>query len=336
MTNWTYCTYFDSGYLSRGLTLIESLRASGDDATVIVLALDEATQRYFDEAALPGVQAIALTELEAFEPRLLAVKPERSRAEYIFTCTPHVMRLVADRFAGAGDVVAYLDADLWFLRSGRELVAALGDDAVGIIPHRYQPRLARKLAKYGTYNVGWLGMRNDDRGRAVLDWYSAATLEWCSDTPDNGRYADQGYLDQFDRFPGVCVLDSPGFNLAPWNTARHRIDVGPGGTPLADGEPVVFFHFHGLKKWRGRYVSAQLLYRTGMGAALKRGLYEPYVAALEANERRIAAAGVARREGARRGVGVRGRVFQLAKFLQNLASLVLGATVPVRVDARGH
>lgn len=324
---WRYCTYFDSGYLSRGLTLIDSLRLHGDSASVTVLALDDVAADYLDGVALEGVRVIRIADIEAFEPQLVPLRAERSRAEYIFTLTPHLIRYVTDHEAEPGDVVAYLDADLAFFESGAAVVDVLGAGSVGIIPHRYPARLARRLAKYGTFNVGWLGFRNDAAGRDVLAWYSTATIEWCADTPDNGRYADQGYLDDFPRFPGVTILDSAGFNLAPWNAARHRLLSAPNGRLLVDGEPLVFFHFHGLKPWRNRYVSAHTLYGSRMGRLMREQVYTPYVAQLDANDAMLARAGVRPAAAAKRGVGIRGVLFRLVKLGQNVVSLVQGNTI---------
>lgn len=323
-----YVTYFDSGYLPRGVTLIESLRRAGDTSEVVVFALDDGVFQYFQNAKLEAVTAVQLDELEKWEPRLSLVKPERSRAEYIFTLTPHVIRFVMDSRSNAGDVVAYLDADMAFFRTGRFVAEAMDEGSVGIIPHRYPKRLENKLAKYGTYNVGWLGFKNDSDGIQVLNWYSDATIEWCADVPHEGKYADQGYLDQFPRFPGVTVLESAAFNLAPWNTARHDIAIQRDGEVTVDGEPLVFFHYHGLKKWGRRYVTAHSLYRSRISAALRTGVYEPYVQALERNTALVDEA-VPPRTVAKRGVGLRGAVFRLVRIAQAILSLLQGNTIAI-------
>src|SRR5580698_7905352 len=103
-----YCTYFDSGYLSRGLALIQSLREHGDDSPVWVLALDDAARSYLDEAAIPGVFTLSMSDIEAAEPLLPPLRPSRSRMEYIFTSTPLLMRWVAARQADQDTVVIYL------------------------------------------------------------------------------------------------------------------------------------------------------------------------------------------------------------------------------------
>ena len=317
-----YCTYFDRGYLTRGLALIDSLRQHGDDSEVWILALDEVVEAEFAQRALPGVRVISVSALEAAVPELPAVKAERSRMEYYFTCTPLLVRYVMDQSAPATSV-AYLDADLWYFSDPASVFEAMGDGSVGIIEHRYPARLATRLAKYGRFNVGWVGFANDQRGRACLDWWGARTLEWCSDTPENGKYADQGYLDQFPQlFEGVTVLPSPGMDLAPWNTARSRIRLHEGGV-VVDDEPLVFFHFHGLRRVGRWWVTAQLVYGEGIGSVLRRHVYAPYARALE----HWASTTEAAPAPAPRGTGLRGIMFRAQKSVLSAVSIVSGNAV---------
>lgn len=316
-----YCTYFDSGYLSRGLALIESLRRHGDDAPVWVLALDQATRDYLDAAAIPGVTAIGIDDLEAAVPELPAVKAERSRMEYYFTATPLLVRWVMDRAAQPGTVAIYLDADLFFFDDPSLVLDALGDGSVGIIEHGYPPSRAAKLAKYGRFNVGWVGIRDDAAGRACVDWWAASTLEWCSDTPSEGRYADQGYLDRFpELFDGVVVLPSLGFNLAPWNTAGRRVERTRDGVTIDGRDRLVFFHFHGVRRVGGWYVTSQLIYRAPIGAVLRDDVYGVYARHLDEAERslvgRIAPPAVKPR-----GRGLRGLVARARKWAVDRLSI---------------
>ena len=82
---------------------------------------------------------------------------------------------------------------------------------------------------FGTYNVGWVGVRNDPDGIAVIRWWREQCIEWCYDHVDGDRYADQGYLDSFSRLSTrVKSVDNVGANLAPWNIANYRIDFRDG------------------------------------------------------------------------------------------------------------
>ncbi len=325
-----YCTYFDSGYLSRGLALIESLRAHGDNSPVWIMALDEPARNYLLDAALLGVNVVSVADLESAWPELAGIRAQRSRMEGYFTTTPLLVRWVMDQYREPTSVV-YLDADLYFFDDPQLVFDAMGDGSVGIIEHRYQPSLAKRLAKYGRFNVGWVGFKNDQRGTECLDWWGRSTLEWCRDTPDAGRYADQGYLDWFPRdFQGVSILEPHGLNLAPWNTAASRIEGTPGHVTV-DGEPLVFFHFHGLKKVGGWWISSQLVYRTLMGPVLREAVYETYARELERTGAVVEASPLVPHTAvASRGAGLRGLLFRLQRGAINRLAIATRTAVRVR------
>ncbi|MEO5921635.1 MAG: hypothetical protein ABIQ01_10895 [Pseudolysinimonas sp.] len=331
-----YCTYFDSGYLSRGLALIESLREHGDDAPVWVLALDDAAKRYLDDAALPGVTAITIADIEAAEPALPPLKSERSRMEYYFTATPLLMRWVIGKQHDPQSVVIYLDADLFFFDRPGLVLDALGDGAVGIIEHRYPPSREKALLKYGRFNVGWVGIRADERGRACVDWWSASTLAWCFDKPEGGKYADQGYLDSFPRlFDGVVILPSLGMNLAPWNTAGVALSETGGTVVVEERDPLVFFHFHGLRRVRGWYVSSQLIYRAPMSRVLCERVYAPYVRRLATADAMVAGALGPPAATKARGNGLRGVLSRARKAAVDALSIASRNAVKVDELAGG-
>ena len=324
-----YCTYFDSGYLSRGLVLIDSLRQHGDGSPVWVLALDDAAKDYIDAAEMSGVFTLTIADLEAAEPGLLPLKSQRSRMEYFFTSTPLLMRWVASRQDNPSTVVIYLDSDLFFFDDPSLVVESMGNGSVGIIEHKYPARLAKRLAKYGRFNVGWVGIRADERGSACLDWWAASTLDWCFDRPENGKYADQGYLDQFPKkFDGVTVLESKGFNLAPWNTGGQALTQA-GDQVLVDGnDRLVFFHFHGVRRVRDWYVSSQLVYGARMNRVLKNEVYLPYLRDLEEADRTVSAA-IGPATVHKRGNGLRGIFGRLRKSAIDRMAILSGNAIPV-------
>lgn len=330
-----YCTYFDGGYLNRGLALISSLREHGDESPVYVLALDDSVAEYFERNALPNVILLRVEELEKVEPALIQVKPERSRMEYYFTCTPLLIRYVMNRFTVADSVAIYLDADLFFFDDPGLVVQALEKHSVGIIEHRYPDSVARKLSKYGRFNVGWLGFRNDLNGRNVLDWYAKQTLAWCFDTPEGGKYADQGYLDWFPNFPGVKILSSAGFNLAPWNTRRHNLmlsnlldtnDSGNRDSVSVDGNPLVFFHFHGLREVGNWWVTGQLIYRSPLTKILRDHVYQPYINLLSSTDKMLRPDRTSDKTKIR-GRGIKGLLSRVRKSAVNGLSIVTGNAV---------
>lgn len=330
-----YCTYFDSAYLPRGLALIESLRSNGDNSPVWVMALDDAARSYLVDAAIPGVNVVPVDALEQTVPGLLALKTARSRMEYYFTCTPLLLRWVMNHYAEPTTVI-YLDSDLYFFDDPSKVLAAMGDASIGIIEHRYVPRLQRRLGKYGRFNVGWVGFAPDANGRQCLDWWGERTLEWCSDTPDAGRYADQGYLDWFpEKFDGVRALQPVGLNLAPWNTARYTLALEHDRVQV-DDDPLVFFHFHGLRRSGRWYITAQSLYGALLGSVLRSHVYEPYVHHLERLTRLLSESVAAPAVAGRRGRSIRGLLFQAQRAAIKLGSIATGTAIRLDSAADSH
>ena len=287
MTHRHYCTYFDHRYLPLGIALHESLVAAGGAFTLWVLALDDETRGFLEHAAFPSMEVVPLSRLEAHDPELKRTAATRSRVEYYFTCTPCLPRYLMD----VEDLheVTYLDSDLWFFNSPELVFSELGSGSVAIVPHRFSERAMRSHASYGHYNVGWLTFRNDADGRACLDWWRDRCIEWCYDRVEPTRYADQKYLDEIPvRFGGVKVIRQSGANLAPWNVAQAEVTKGNHGV-LANGEPLVFFHFQGLRRVSTNWYDTNLgSYGARTTPVLRRGVFEPYLHAIRSAEAFVA------------------------------------------------
>src|SRR5882672_2283877 len=174
-----YCTYFDSGYLTRGLALLESLRANAGPFRLYVLCLDDASHAVLSHLGEQDVEVMKLSDLEASDAELLAVKSNRSRIEYYFTCTPSLTRYILASRPEIEDIT-YLDADLYFFASPEPIFREIGAASVAIIPHRF-PKVLEHHAAHGRYNVGFLYFRRDPDGLRCLDWWRQKCIDWCYD-----------------------------------------------------------------------------------------------------------------------------------------------------------
>jgi len=281
-----YCTYFDHRYLTRGLAMIESLRRVGEHGRVWVLCLSDEAYETMHRVGSPGVEPIRLGDFELANPQVTAVRGQRSTMEYFFTMTPWFARYVM-RLSPEANWVTYLDADLWFFDSPKPIYDELESSSVGVIPHRFPSAQSWRL-RYGTYNVGWVSFRLDDAGAACADWWAARCLEWCKDTPNAGRFADQGYLDGFcAAVDGVRVIEHAGADLAPWNLRSHETAWGTRPAVTVDGRPLIFFHFHGLDRDAKRYYFKHASYGARTTGVVRDGIYVPYLAALAQAEREL-------------------------------------------------
>jgi hypothetical protein len=259
------CTLFDVNYLPRGLVLYRSLARVCPSFRLRVFCMDAETARILRGLALPSLTVIGLEELERHDPELLAVKPTRTRVEYLWTSTPAICAYCLETEPDLGEIT-YLDADLMFHSGPGPIFDELGGDSVLIVPHRYSPRWQVHEETSGVYNVELLTFRRDPRGLEALRWWRERCLEWCYDRVEAGKFGDQRYLDDWpERFAGVHVLEHVGAGLAPWNAEQYRIERSNGGVTV-DGLPLVFYHHHSLTLVRG----ITSLRRLGLGS----GTYE--------------------------------------------------------------
>ncbi len=281
-----FCTYCDQGYAARMLCLHESLKAADEPFRLWVLCFDHATVRAIEAKADASLAAIPLAELLAADPAYAAVRSQRSRVEFFFTATPVLVRHVLARAPSASHVT-YLDADLFFFGPPSAVFAAQGDASVGIVPHRFLPHLADR-ANHGTYNVGWVSFRRDANGLACVEWWRERCLEWCHDRVEDGRFADQGYLDAFpQKFPGVRALEDPGINAAPWNVrAADLREIGR--RPWLRDRPILFYHYQGIREVaEGWFDPGLRTYRQDLTPALRELIYLPYLRQLVATQARL-------------------------------------------------
>lgn len=287
-----FCTYFDHRYLSRGLTMFDSLQRHCPQARLWVLCLSDECHATLERLHLPGLTAIRLSDFERQDPQLLAAKQNRSAIEYYFTCTPSLPLYVFRSEPDLGSIT-YVDADLYFLGSPAPVFAEIGAASIAITPHRFAPH-QKWMEQNGTFNVGWLTFRRDDNGMACLQWWRERCLEWCHDYIDGDRFADQKYLDRFPQlFQGVRIIEHKGANLAAWNIGNYRI-TERGGTLWVDELPIIFYHYHGLKQIAPGVVDPALAhYGVQLSPLMKSRLFLPYIAKLNESRKQTGAAAAA-------------------------------------------
>ncbi len=241
-----FCTYFDQRYLPRGLALYRSLKQHCPLFKLWVLCLDDACYEVLSQLKDPGIHLLALEQLERDDEELFRTKRNRTLIEYYFTCTPSLPLYIFDHFPEV-ECITYLDADLFFFNSPTAVYDEISDKSIAIIGHRHPPHL-KHMDMHGLYNVGWVTFKRDEHALECLHWWRDKCIEWCYDRVEDERFADQKYLDDWPkRFKKVVVIEHKGANLAPWNLANYKIRERQ-KTVWVDEQPLIFFHFHGLKQ----------------------------------------------------------------------------------------
>jgi hypothetical protein len=289
MKKLNFCTLFDSNYLLRGLSLIDSLCRNENSFHLYILAMDETAGNFLTQQAFPNVTVIKLADFET--PEILSVKSSRSKGEYCWTCTPFVVDFCLDKFQL--DHCTYLDADIYFFSSPRILIEEVGNKSVLITKHNYSPQYDQSEVS-GIYCVQFMYFKNSQAGREALSWWKDRCLEWCYARYENGKFGDQKYLDDWlTRFNEVHELEHLGGGVAPWNIQRYSVlQKTPLFLRLRKSDKTaecIFYHFHALKLYSS---GACDLGTYKISSDVVRSIYTPYLASIETNKAKVIQCGL--------------------------------------------
>lgn len=274
-----FCTLFNQYYLTRGLALYQSLKATCPNFTLYVFAFDEVTYNHIVSINDKQLIAVSLSEFE--DEELLRVKPTRSFAEYCWTSSSSTILWVLNNTDATS--CTYIDADMYFYNNPQLLLDEMkADDSVLITAHNYTPKYDQSLLS-GKYCVQFMHFKKDTNGLKVLNWWRDRCIEWCYNRHEEGKFGDQKYLDSWTtQFEGVHDLQHKGL-LAPWNIQQYELTQTELPTikvlKTNDLFPVVFFHFHGVKYYANRkFIYAPRSYQ--LSEQMQSVFYKPYCKAL--------------------------------------------------------
>lgn len=270
-----FCTYFNSGYLSRGLALIQSLNRWVPDFDLAVLCFDDVAYDYLLALNDSRLHAVRLTEFEVRNPDVAATRPTRSRSEFFFTCTAAWIYDVLIR-RDEVDILVYLDADTFFFSSPACIYELMNDKDIMICAHDFAPK-QKYQEIYGLYNVGVIAFRNNDNGIACVKRWRDQCVDWCYDRLEDGKFADQKYLDAWpELYKDRLLIAPPGINTGPWGLRRGELKIKDRRTISICGCRLIIYHFQGLRLYSNNHFYVGCVFDFSPCDVLE-GIYWPYV-----------------------------------------------------------
>jgi hypothetical protein len=275
-----FTTYFDTNYLSRGLILYDSLKKHSEEFKLYVLCLDQAVFDFFGTNAdrYPEVLRLTLAEIEEADHELLACKSNRNKVEYYFTLSPCLPLYLLKKYSLPH--ICSLDGDIMFFSSPAPIFDKLDFYSIIITAHDFIPEL-RSSEIFGIYNVSFQIFKNDDEGLECLKIWRNNCINWCYDRLEDGKFADQKYLDSWPKqFKKILADNVPGAGAAPWNIKKYKITTRNGEIFL-NNDKLIFFHYQGLRIVNECLIRHNLgSYKTNPRKMLIREIYKPYVESL--------------------------------------------------------
>lgn len=228
-----FVTLLDSLFLPQGLALNTSLARHSKAYSLWILCVDDESYNSLKKLALANVTPLKLSDLE--DETLLALRANRSRAEYCWTLTPLSIAFVFNALPDAARVT-YVDADTWLLQNPKYIFDQfeLSGKNVMITEHGYAPSYDQSKFS-GKYCVQFMVFTR--KGEVVRKWWEDRCIEWCFARHEDGKFGDQKYLDDWtSRFSEhVYVFPNNSAFQAPWNALRF---------PYSEA---FLWHFHGCR-----------------------------------------------------------------------------------------
>lgn len=247
-----YCTTCSMEYCYQGLVLYNSLVRYDKDFKLFIICLDNKMVQFLDNLQYSNLVPIDVRDIEEAYKELLEVKQVRNKREYAWTLKPSIVLYLFENFDYA-DHVLWLDSDMQFLCSPEPLYDEWNGLSILLSEQYYTDSYEYLVSGYGKFQAGFIGFKNNENGIECLRWWQERCMEWCSDKADNGKWADQKYLDEFpQRFKGVGVVNNLGINLTPFTVYRINTEQGkvvikkPDGLYIDDVR-IILYHYYGFR-----------------------------------------------------------------------------------------
>ncbi len=240
-------TSFTFAYLARARVLAESVRRLHPDWALWAVVTDVAPE------GLPGDALAGFDQVvDAADLGIGGFAGWLFKHDVVEACTAVKATMLRHLLSRGAEKVIYLDPDIAVFAPLDLLVERLDGASIVLTPHQTSPDDTAEAARdneggsmrYGIYNLGFLGVRNDATGRDFAAWWEQRLLAACYDAPEQGIFTDQKYCDLVPGlFAGVHVERDAGCNVASWNIAQRPIRVTRAGEVTAGGRLLCFYHF---------------------------------------------------------------------------------------------
>jgi hypothetical protein len=270
-------TFANAKYLPQLLSMLESFQNTVQTSRIAVVAIDAETSESVRSLNFSCVDVFDVKDVKSLIPQLGIVQDNRSLSEYFFTLSSAIPNFLFKVYPQP-DFVVYIDADLFFFENPERCILALDDtDNVLLTSHNF----ARKnldLRVYGEFNTGFIAFRRSAAGMKVASWWLERCLDWCKDVVENGKFADQKYLENFSSVaPGVKISQDFGLNLGPWGLNSLKQIDSRNGSIYVNGQFLFAFHFSGLQYNRIFAILGLNPYQYRVSKTVYELIYVPYL-----------------------------------------------------------
>lgn len=243
-------------YIAFARTLCQSFLRQHPDGQFFVLLVDE-----LEDELIPNKEPFELVELETLDlPGGDLFLYKYSILELSTAVKPFFMRYLLEKFSL--ESLLYLDPDLYLTAPLTAVYNALLHSSIVLTPHMFSPPpedghspSERDIMLSGSFNLGFLGVKNNTDTINLMDWWSERLADNCIVDLPNAVFVDQRWMDMAPSyFGGVRILRDVSLNVAYWNLHERQLERS-GDKFLVNAVPLTFFHFSGFNPLKSDVLS---------------------------------------------------------------------------------
>jgi len=279
------CTIVSLNYLHYARALCRSFLRHHPDGKFYVLLVDRLPKDF--DLSSEEFYLVLVDELGV--PNFDSVAFKYDIMELNTNVKPTLLKVL---FSQGVEQIVYLDPDIFIYRPLDSVFGALADHAIALTPHILSPDqdLAEQvLLSSGVFNLGFVAVKKCPEAVRFLDWWEARCLGLAYDEQRTGLFVDQKWVNFVPcLFDSVCVLRTPGCNMAYWNLHERQLSLERGMLLVNREIPLEFYHFSGISVEGGERISKYTDRFTLTTRPDLRGIFEEYRAELVKNGSREA------------------------------------------------
>jgi len=234
----------DNNYLDKAKVFFDSASLNNQDYTYFLFLSDKKS----DEIDYSNIKAeiIEADKLPIDDYENFYLK--YSIVEFSTAIKPYIFQYLVSQHKDCENVL-YFDPDIKVYSSFIGLEEELNIGSVLLTPHCLTPMKISDLPfentflNYGIYNLGFIGIKNDNNAKLFLDWWTDRVFNYCYDDVVNGLFVDQLFITIAPvYFNFIVVSRNLGLNVAYWNLFERTLSQKE-NVYYAGNQSLVFFHF---------------------------------------------------------------------------------------------
>ena len=257
-------------YLAQARTLGDSLRQTNPGYQYIIGLVDKLSEAHLPADLVPDYPMIEVDKIGI--PNFAAMCDRYDITELNTAVKPFFIDYFYQQHPNA-DAVIYFDPDIIVFQPLHELNRALRTYSLVLTPHTCSPTPdwerpnEQHHLSTGIFNLGFIGLRNDDTARHFVNWWKDRLVYECRIDLCEGLFVDQHWVNFAPVYYDNVLIDHhKGYNAAYWNLheryfsqneAGEWVVTSPSGLTgsKSDTELLQFFHYSGYNPDRPNEVS---------------------------------------------------------------------------------